>query len=393
MNLSSSIARVAPGEHYVARHGAAVVLVCPAGPEHEPFVDQLLALCVEAGMGDPSVVRRAGALVTQNPAESVPAFGILCQTADGVVALLAGQVMVSFTAGQAVETLDGRDASTYVERVLRGEYDELRLVATDAPAADPRSSLTDGVVRGAGLLLLPGSAVETLIGFPPLDAGVADVPEPFLEPESAGSPAPLDHTSAVTPGRPDATFESISLVEEVPAADASEAPQMPVAPEETTPDPGPMVEGIYCSRGHFNSPDSIFCSACGISMVQQTHNRVPGPRPPLGVLVTDEGAVFSLVRDYVVGREPETAPDVLAGKAGPIALDDPKVAMSRIHARVLLDGWEVRVEDASSANGTFVGHGDDEWTRLAPGVPTTIKPGTRIAVGGRTLTFETHQRS
>ena len=128
-------------------------------------------------------------------------------------------------------------------------------------------------------------------------------------------------------------------------------------------------------------------------MVQQTHNRVLGPRPPLGVLVTDDGAVFSLVHDYVVGREPETAAEVLAGTARPIALDDPKVAMSRVHARILLDGWEVRVEDATSANGTFVGHGDDDWTRLEPGVPTTIKAGTRIAVGGRTLTFETHQRS
>jgi pSer/pThr/pTyr-binding forkhead associated (FHA) protein len=154
-----------------------------------------------------------------------------------------------------------------------------------------------------------------------------------------------------------------------------------------------MVDGIYCSRSHFNSPDAIFCTACGISMVQQTHNRVLGPRPPLGVLVTDDGAVFSLVHDYVVGREPGTAAEVLAGTAHPIALDDPKVAMSRVHARILLDGWEVRVEDATSANGTFVGHGDDDWTRLAPGVPTTIKAGTRIAVGGRTLTFETHQRS
>ena len=101
--------------------------------------------------------------------------------------------------------------------------------------------------------------------------------------------------------------------------------------------------------------------------------------------------MFSLVRDYVVGREPETAPEVLAGAATAIALEDPKLAMSRIHTRILLDGWEVRVEDASSANGTFVAHGEGEWTRLEPGLPTTVTPGTRIAVGGRTLFFESHQ--
>ena len=163
--------------------------------------------------------------------------------------------------------------------------------------------------------------------------------------------------------------------------------------DEDPPAQTPQVDGIYCSRGHFNSPESIFCTQCGISMVQQTHNRVRGPRPPLGVLVTDQGAVFSLVRDYIVGREPETAPEVLAGAAMAIALDDPKLAMSRIHTRILLDGWEVRVEDATSANGTFVAYGEGAWTRLEPGLPTTVTPGTRIALGGRTLFFESHQRS
>ena len=214
MNLSSSIARVAAGDHLVARHGSAVVLVCPRGPEHWPFVDQLLALCAEAGLGDPHVVRRAGALVTQNAPEAVPGFGFLCQTAEGVVALLAGEVALTFTDGLTVETLDGTDASTYVERVLRAEYDELRLAAVGAPAADPRSSLTDGVVRGAGLLLLPGSAVETLIGLPPVDSEVTDLPEPVIESGGTGSTVPLEHTTAVTPGRSGATFESISLVEE-----------------------------------------------------------------------------------------------------------------------------------------------------------------------------------
>jgi len=93
------------------------------------------------------------------------------------------------------------------------------------------------------------------------------------------------------------------------------------------------------------------------------------------VIVTDQGAVFSLVCDYVVGREPETAPEVMGGAAMAIALDDPKLAMSRIHTRILLDGWEVRVEDATSANGTFVAHGEGEWTRLEPGLPTTVTPG------------------
>jgi hypothetical protein len=190
-----------------------------------------------------------------------------------------------------------------------------------------------------------------------------------------------------------ASYESISLVEEPPTQVARETASTQVAADEESHEQAHLVDGIYCSRGHFNSPQSIFCIHCGISMVQQTHNRVRGPRPPLGVIVTDEGAVFSLVCDYVVGREPETAPEVVAGTAMAITLDDPKLALSRIHTRILLDGWEVRVEDARSANGTFVAHGEGEWTRLEPSLPTTVTPGTRIIVGGRTLFFESHQRA
>ena len=39
----------------------------------------------------------------------------------------------------------------------------------------------------------------------------------------------------------------------------------------------PIVQGVYCSRGHFDDPESLFCAVCGISMNQQT--LVPGPVP------------------------------------------------------------------------------------------------------------------
>jgi hypothetical protein len=74
-------------------------------------------------------------------------------------------------------------------------------------------------------------------------------------------------------------------------------------------------------------------------------------------------------------------------------LEDSGLTMSRVHAKVLLDGWEVRVEDAGSANGTYaLKPSATEWARLEKGVPTTIEPGTRLSFGGRTMTFESHQR-
>lgn len=389
---------IAPGEGLVARQGSSVVVVIPSGAEHDPFIDQLLELCAADTEDQRSVVRRIGSLVTGTAPESVPAFGILIETGDSIVALLAGEVALAVTTSEGVETHEGRDASTYVERRLRSGYESLWLAATGAPRADPRSRLTSGVVPGAGVLLLTGATVPPDAAAPPAEQAALP-PEQLheeaadLEPDEVTGPTRVGEDSPPTRTGAGTSYESISLFEEPPVEVAAEPPATQVPEDEDPPAQTPQVDGIYCSRGHFNSPESIFCTQCGISMVQQTHNRVRGPRPPLGVLVTDQGAVFSLVRDYIVGREPETAPEVLAGAAMAIALDDPKLAMSRIHTRILLDGWEVRVEDATSANGTFVAYGEGAWTRLEPGLPTTVTPGTRIALGGRTLFFESHQRS
>jgi len=155
MTLSSMRVCIAPGEGLVARQGSSVVVVIPSGAEHDPFIDELLELCAAHTEDQRSLVRRVGALVTGTPPESVPAFGILVETVDSIVALLAGEVALAITTSQGVETYEGKDASTYVERRLRGGYESLWLAATGASLADPRSRLTSGVVPGAGMLLLP----------------------------------------------------------------------------------------------------------------------------------------------------------------------------------------------------------------------------------------------
>ena len=102
---------------------------------------------------------------------------------------------------------------------------------------------------------------------------------------------------------------------------------------------GTTVHGILCSRGHMNDPKARFCAVCGISMVHQTHNLVSGPRPPLGVIVLDDGSSFSLDHDYVIGRDPESSDLVQRGQARPLLIVDPTSQMSRVHARILLREW------------------------------------------------------
>lgn len=149
-----------------------------------------------------------------------------------------------------------------------------------------------------------------------------------------------------------------------------------------------LVDGVMCRRGHFNKPTAGYCAACGLSMLQQTHQVVKGPRPPLGVLVLDDGSAASLDAGYVIGRSPEREQSVLGGSARPLAIaGDPSV--SAVHAEIRLAGWEAHLRDLHSTNGTYVAApGAGSWTRLEPGRPHPLAPGTSIAVGDRTLVFE-----
>lgn len=188
----------------------------------------------------------------------------------------------------------------------------------------------------------------------------------FAEPEQSRAPLPL-------PTGP------------VPSAESSAVS----GPTE----PAVMVQGIQCSRGHFNHPQALYCSVCGISTVHQTRTLVSGPRPSLGILVLDDGSTFSLDGNYVIGRAPEVNGEVGAGRARPMVVTDDEHLISRAHAEVQLQGWDVIVDDLGSANGTFAWNpGDPQWTRLAPHQGFAVAPGGRVAVGRRTLVYESHHK-
>ncbi len=156
---------------------------------------------------------------------------------------------------------------------------------------------------------------------------------------------------------------------------------------------GEEVYGINCSRGHFNNPASAYCSACGISMVHQTHNRIRGVRPTLGFLVFDDGSTYNLDSGYVIGRQPTDDDAVASGTARPLALDDPERSISRVHAEIILDEWEVRIRDRGSTNGTYIWDGElQHWNVLTADVPVAVLPGHRLAVGQRTFVFESPHR-
>ncbi|MEV4240457.1 MULTISPECIES: FHA domain-containing protein [unclassified Nocardia] len=149
-----------------------------------------------------------------------------------------------------------------------------------------------------------------------------------------------------------------------------------------------VVRGFMCSRQHLNDPRVSFCAVCGIRMDQLTCVLTEGVRPPLGLLMLDDGTSFVLDNDIVLGREPEHAEAVRRG-ARPIRLPDSSGAMSRAHVEVRLVEWDVAVIDQGSANGTYIRMpGHHEWLRAMPNQLTTLAAGAQILLGGRILSFD-----
>lgn len=150
-----------------------------------------------------------------------------------------------------------------------------------------------------------------------------------------------------------------------------------------------QVQGVICSRGHFNDPRSRFCSSCGISMVQNTQILTQGPRPPLGVMVFEDGATFSLSSDYVVGRQPDVSDLVQQGLALPLPVDDPERSISRAHAELRLVDWDVHLVNLSGTNGSFVwDENGQQWVPIPEGQSVVLTPGMRVALGRRSAVFE-----
>lgn len=347
------------------------------------------------------------------------------------------------------EVLSGAAAITWVDRVLPGEYRSVSVHHSGAPSAEVPSDadLVAGVVPAGGLFL--DARVVELAAPPAAPTPVAEpVSEPAPEPETAPvaaewpaveevetdttvpnpaatpGPPPLEWSGPINVGGPptgpaepptpspppDPTpsieeplpdlehvqFESV-LLHSDGADDDHDHERVPLPVE---PDPAEsraaeselasvVVQGVLCSRGHFNDPRSRFCSSCGISMVHQTQNLVPGPRPPLGVLVFEDGTTYSLSNNYVIGRQPEVSELVKGGSSLPLQLDDSERTISRAHAELRLEGWDVWFLNLSDTNGSFVWDSNiGQWIMLGPGQPVVLAPGTRIAMGRRTAVFE-----
>ena len=211
----------------------------------------------------------------------------------------------------------------------------------------------------------------------------------LAEPPTGEQMANLPPTSIITPLERQAIEPDVSLAQD----SAVSGPTVQVTPALLAQAAGAvMVPGIYCANQHFNDPRLAYCATCGEALSRNGADVRQGPRPPLGVIVLDDGQTFVADRDYVLGRDPDNDEAVQKGDALPLIVADPGRSISRVHARLELDEWDVRLSDCMSANGTFTAYGGSNWTPVVPGHAVTIQPGTHVLLGQRTLLFDSPRR-
>lgn len=416
MGTGSARAVVLAGDGVVARFpGILCVARCP---DPEPL-RRLLGICREVAGPEPgrSLARRLAMWLggTDAPPQGLE-FGTVSAAGDVTAVFLSGAVGAQV--GDVV--LSGADAAAWADRLV--PHGAVRLALDGAAAAQQAAlcDLRDGVVAGGGVELAAAepaapaaagaiaagnvNAQPTLVGMesvaggtdPALPVAAVDLQKPAAGPEDDGTGRLRQVPAGAPPRRADAILGVAPAEPPRPPLEAGEpagtgtrsASGGPATGAPAGPKAG-EARGHLCSRGHLNDPRSHFCVLCGIRMNERTGVLVIGARPPLGLLVFDDGAAYTVDAEYLVGRMPESDERVRSGSLRSIVVEDRSGAVSRVHAEVRVDGWDVVLVDSGSRNGTFVAAaGDPAWSPVPPGQSRRLVPGMRVRMGGRTFVFE-----
>jgi FHA domain len=337
-----------PGAGVIARHGALVAVTDSRGQDPDPLLGVLTEVAAAAGDGR-DLVRMAARAALGCPGQ--PAWACAGVTADdGMAVLVHGAAVATVSVDGAGEVaLTASDSVIPVTRTFTGASISVELALGNPAQPDLRCWLGEGVVHGGGLAL----------------------------------------TAAATPAEPAAIMRD-TLCDIVPSQLTGGLSTEVTRNEPASDRSAIVVEGVLCASEHFNDPDARACRQCGTSLDQQPRSVLRRQRPPLGVLVFDDGTRVTLDGDYVLGREPVLDFDVMAGRARPLRISDPEGTVSRLHLRVSLVGWQVEVSDLGSANGSVLRVPGEERT-LAPFEPIVLEPGTRIGIGHRSMQYLAYQ--
>ena len=389
------------GQGLVARSGDLIVMTDGLAADPDPLLTVLAEVAATGGDGSALVRSAARAALA---CEDQPSWACAGVTHDGELAVLVhGAAAADIRVDDAsTVTLTGRSSLLPVSQLLAGGTVIATITLSGPADADPRLRLDSGIVRGGGATITVTAGTTALPTTTASPSGPTAATADLSPPPGATADISGALTMVADPGRPLTLLADpsrpLTLLADpsTTLADSVTGACEPVPPENDgdadVEGPAPvLVDGVLCARQHFNDPNVRYCRQCGLAIAQLARNVQRGPRPPLGVLLLDDGTGFALDADYVLGREPLLDEDVAAGRARPLRISDPDGTVSRLHLRVSLVGWQVEVIDLGSANGSVLQPVTGPEARLNPHDPVIIEPGSRVAVGHRSFQYLSHR--
>ncbi len=151
---------------------------------------------------------------------------------------------------------------------------------------------------------------------------------------------------------------------------------------------------VTCSQGHENPDGSMYCDQCGEALPAASPasgasipptpdypdaSAIPAALAAVGaprLTLKEDGAEFSLEgkSEFLIGREDPVSniyPDI---DLTPHNGED--YGVSRMHAKIYIQGGQYLVEDLNSTNSTYINR-----QKLAAKTPTAVKDGDEIRFG------------
>jgi hypothetical protein len=386
-----------PGDWLVLCGPASVVVIEPPGEGWTSLVAELW----QQVLASSSLVDLAARLADYG-LDTMPSFGALFWSADGMRSIVRGSVTVVDPATDQV-VADGTGIQTWSEVGL-GDLRAARIET--ATGADPdllQLPLVVGAVRASSVLL--DAQEQARVHSPQLDAE----PPVEEEPWAAGAEEPFEPTEPTDPFADDPTPAGPSPVAEAVAPEGEPAEEKPTerlpepetepqlagpstaqlelenadtalvalptlpadAPGPTAAPEGPTVDAVVCPHGHPNPPGTSRCHDCGVRIADQQLR--PVAQPALALLRASGGSDALLDRTVLVGRAP-------APRSGdPVRLltvPSPSHDISRTHLQVDVAGWRIQVTDLHSTNGTILVTPGGARRLLPPGEPVPAELGS-----------------
>lgn len=245
----------------------------------------------------------------------------------------------------------------------------------------------------------PPAPMQPVYAPPPAPAAPAYTSAPAAMPTAAamgGGGAVCSQCG--TPAQPGAGFcDNCGAPIGAPAPQAAPTWQSPAQPAYQAPvqppyQPAPAAGGTCPNCRMPVMPGAGFCDNCGAALsgapVQPPAPGWQQPVQPIGAMrmqlvVAASGAQIPLAgkQEFLIGREDPIGNVFPDADLGPHGGDTGGV--SRNHAKILVRGNQVLVEDLNSTNGTWVNK-----VKVQPGQPAPVTNGSEIRLGKVALIFQ-----